>query len=159
MKNNLVVTIIVAVIVGGISFFGGMQYQKSQVSNFAGVPSQFGQRMIGQGFGGSQGRQGSTPMRSGGFASGEITSIDNNTITIKTQDGSSKIIIYSDSTKVNKTSDGSKSDLKVGERITAVGTESSGSITAQDISIGNTMFRMGAPGVQSNQNGQPVPTQ
>jgi hypothetical protein len=158
MKNNLVITIIVAVIVGGAAFFGGMQYQKYQVPSFAGRPGAFGQRMMGQG--GTIGTgQGGTPMRSGSFASGEITSIDSNTITIKTQDGSSKIIIYSDSTKVNKTSDGSKSDLKVGERITAVGTESSGSITAQDISIGNTMFRMGAPGVQSKQNGQPVPTQ
>lgn len=58
------------------------------------------------------------------------------------QDGSTKIIILSDQTVINKSSEGSKSDLKTGERVTTFGTENSdGSITAQNISIGG-MFRI-----------------
>jgi hypothetical protein len=141
MKNNPTIMIVIAIAIAGVAFFGGMQYQKSQqgsslTGTFQRFPNGENQQMRRQG----------VSARSGGFTSGEIVSIDNNTVTIKTQDGSNKIVVYSDSTKISKTSDGSKSDLKVGERITAVGSESSGMITAQNISIGNGIFRMGVPG-------------
>jgi len=152
-KNNLIKIIILVIVVGALGFYGGMLYQKNQRGNFSGGSFQ----RFSTGANQQAGRQG-TSVRSGGFASGEITSIDNNTITIKTQDGSSKLVVYSDSTKVNKTSEGSKSDLKVGEKITAIGSESSGMITAQNIAIGNGMLQMGAPGrVQSGQDGQQPP--
>ena len=32
MKNPMIMTIIVALVVGGAAFFGGMQYQKTQTS-------------------------------------------------------------------------------------------------------------------------------
>lgn len=149
----MIMTIIVALVVGGVGFFGGMQYQKTQASgpiqgqfrgpNGSGTPGGF------QGRGGNG--QGMTPV------SGEIISQDDTSITVKMQDGSSKIVILSDDTNINKSSEGSKSDLKTGETVTAFGsTNSDGSITAQNISIGgNMMFRGGLPG----QNNQTAPTQ
>lgn len=140
-KNNLILIVIVAAVVGGLGFFGGMQYQKSQ-GGFGGNrgPGQFqnGQFPSG-GVGGAP-----SGMRQGGGqpVSGEITSIDNETLTVKAQDGSSKIVIYSGSTTVNKTSSGSVSDLQVGEKVTVIGSQdSNGAITAQAISVGSNMLQ------------------
>ncbi|OGK72082.1 hypothetical protein A2313_02910 [Candidatus Roizmanbacteria bacterium RIFOXYB2_FULL_41_10] len=143
MKNNLMVTVIVAVVVGGLGFFGGMQYQKASARPSATV-GQF-QAQNGQarpeGFPtregtGSKGASGINPV------SGEILEIDNKTITIKTQDGSSKIVIYSGSTNINKTSEGSMDDLQVGEEVMVIGTQdTNGTLTAQTISIGGRGFR------------------
>jgi hypothetical protein len=107
-----------------------------QRSESAGAP---GGRFQGRGVGSSQGIM---PV------SGEIISQDDTSITVKLQDGSSKIVILSGNTNINKSSEGSKSDLKTGERVTAFGTTNSdGSITAQNVSIGgNMMFRGGLPG-------------
>lgn len=144
----MIMTVIVALVVGGAAFFGGMQYQKTQISGP--MQGQFrGQNGGTQGglLGGSGNRQGMMPV------SGEIISLDDTSITVKMQDGSSKIVILSDDTNINKSSEGVKSDLKTGETVTAFGTTNSdGSITAQNISIGGGMFGgiRGGPG----QNGQ-----
>lgn len=72
--------------------------------------------------------------------SGEIISSDDKSITVKLQDGSSKIVLFSDKTTINKASEGSKDDLKTGEKVVAYGTENSdGSITAANIQL-NPMF-------------------
>ncbi len=133
MKNiKILYVIILVVLVGAGAFFGGTQYQMRQKPSFAGG---FGGR---NGQGSLQGRTNSQGQRS---VSGDIISQDNSSITVKLQDGSSKIIIFSDKTVINKASEGSKSDLKTGERITVFGTANSdGSIAAQNVSIG-TMFR------------------
>lgn len=135
MKNkSILITIVVALIVGAAAFYGGMQYQQKQRPNFA--SGQFRGGGNGQQFQGRGNFQGSRPIN------GEIISQDDKSITVKMQDGSSKIVILSDQTEINKASEGSKEDLKTGERITAFGTENSdGSVTAQNISIGGMMFR------------------
>lgn len=146
----MIMTIIVALMVGGAAFFGGMQYQKTQASGP--MQGQFRGQNGGGPQGGIQGgsgnRQGMTPV------SGEIISQDDTSITVKMQDGSSKIVILSGDTNINKSSEGSKLDLKTGETVTAFGTTNSdGSITAQNVSIGgNIMFR-GGPSGQNNQGG------
>jgi hypothetical protein len=85
--------------------------------------------------------------------SGEITAQDDKSLTVKTQDGSSKIVILSETTKVNKTSEGSKSDLKTGEQVMIIGTSNSdGSFNAQTVSIGGNNFFQGPN--QGNQPGQ-----
>ena len=71
---------------------------------------------------------------------GEILSMDATTITIKMQDGSSKIVLLSDKTVFNKSTEGSKADLRTGTRIAASGTDNSdGSVTASTVQI-NPMF-------------------
>ena len=150
MKNNLMATIVVAIIVGGLGFFGGMQYQKTNTKP-AGPGGQFQQLGNGQnrpagltGRNGTATRGGMTPV------SGEILSIDDTSITIKSQDGSSKIVVYADSTTINKTSEGSSSDLQVGEEVMVIGTEdTNGTVTAQTISVGGAgSFFRGVPGAQ-----------
>ena len=129
-QNNLIITIIVALVVGGASFYGGMQYQKNQNTNNTGER----QFMAG-------GQNGQMGQRRGNFSqgsrpvNGEIVSQDANSITVKMRDGSSKIVILSDQTTINKSSEGTKADLKTGENVTAFGTTNSdGSVTAQNVS-------------------------
>lgn len=146
-KNSFITIIVIAVVVGALGFFGGMQYQKSKGGSFA--PGRFQ-----NGLNRPSGTQARGGFQGGRPVSGEIVSIEENTITVKTQDGSSKIVIYSDSTKVNKTSEGSKEDLKTGEQIMVIGTEGTdGIVTAQSISIGGNILRgmpSGQPPDQSN---------
>lgn len=144
MKNNWVITIVVAIVVAAVAFFGGMKYQQSHAlaSNAnAGFGQNFGRR--------GQNGQGARTGGRGGFGGanvGEIVSMDANSVTIKLQDGSSKIVNLSSSTTYSKTDTASKTDLKTGDRIAAFGTANSdGSITAQNIQV-NPMFRVGPGG-------------
>ncbi len=136
MKNiKTLYVIIIVVLVGAGTFFGGMQYQKSKQP--AGLAGRNGQGGFGRG-----NVQGQRPV------SGDIISQDSNSVTVKLQDGSSKIIILSGTTTINKATAGSVSDLKIGERVTAFGTANSdGSVTAQNLSVG-TMFRGTQPAGQ-----------
>jgi hypothetical protein len=152
-KKHLITTIVIAILVGAVGFYAGIQYQKSQRSSVFGNFQRGNGAIMMQGENGKQ-QGGNTMMRAGGPVAGEITKIDDNTITVKTNDGSSKIVIYSSSTKVNKTTEGSKSDLTVGEKIMVIGsTGSDGAVTAQTISVGGTWF-MGGPREQSVQGDQ-----
>ena len=121
MKNNMIViSIIVALVVGAGGFFAGMRYQQSKNP----TARNFGQR--GQGF---------KPVN------GEIISQDDKSITVKLQDGSSKIILLTSTTTFNKSAEGSKADLKIGERVAVFGSENSdGSVTGQNIQL-NPQFR------------------
>jgi hypothetical protein len=142
MKNkNLIIAVLLLILVGGGSFFGGMKYQQNKRSSAA---NQF--------FGGRNGQQmGAVNNRNGnGFrpVAGQILSMDNQSVTLKLADGSSKIVILSGNTVYNKTQTGSLTDLKVGDSISVFGSvNTDGSVTAQDIQIG-TLFggmRVGNP--------------
>lgn len=143
MKNKQIMTIvIIAVLAGGLGFFGGMKYGQSQGSvsgrNFQNLSTEQRQQM-GQRFPGADGsvRVGNrNSPAGGGFVTGEILSQDDKSITVKLRDGGSKIIFFSDTTSISKMADGAKTDLAVGKEITATGsTNSDGSITAQSIQI------------------------
>ncbi len=123
--------IVIGILMAGAGFYVGTQYQKSQRPSFAGgqMPGGFGGP---SGANGRQMPQGSQPV------SGKIASIDNTGITLTTSDGSSKIILVSDSTVINKTTTGSQSDLKNGDQVMVIGTTGSdGTVTAQSISLGS----------------------
>ncbi len=118
-----------AAVVGAGGFFAGMQYQKMQRQNMAGMGNrgQFGMRGRGM-----------------GATVGQIISQDDKSITVKMQDGSSKIILISGSTAINKAATGSKSDLQNGTTVAVFGmSNSDGSVTAQSVQI-NPMMRFGA---------------
>jgi len=149
MKNkNLLKTIIVAVAVGAVGFFGGIYYQKGKIQNFRGN-SQF---PTGSGVPNTMNtRQGNT----GGMQPvlGEITSKDDTSITVKTQNSSSKIVILSSTTTISKTSEGSLDDLTNGVNVTVIGTSNSdGSITAQTISVGSNFPGLNGPSDQPVQD-------
>ncbi len=144
MNKLIIIIITVKIIVGGGSFYVGMKYTESKNSqsrlwqanfqNLQNFSSEERQRMLqdlGTNAGGS--RVGKT---GGGFTSGEIISKDDKSVTVKLQDGGSKIIFFSDSTEITKSAQGFLSDLTVGAQISVNGTANSdGSATAQTIQL------------------------
>lgn len=151
--NKLIISIVaVAVVVGGGAFFGGMKYAESKSprgqfsrADFQNLsPEERQQRLqefganVGGAFGGDHaGGSGLRGGRSGdGFVAGEIISRDEKSVTIKLQDGGSRIVFLSNSTKVAKLAEGTLSDLEVGKNISVNGTANSdGSVTAQSIQL------------------------
>jgi len=131
MKKTLLSILAVAVVVGGGAFYGGMKYAENKaVSDRQQRIQQFGGSGTGFRNGGSGNRT------AGGFASGEILSKDDKSITIKMRDGGSKIIFFSDTTEIGKFVNGASSDLEVGKNVSINGTANSdGSITAQTIQL------------------------
>jgi len=132
MKNGLIIVLVILIFVGvGGGFFVGMKYQQRQVP----TAGQFGTR-AGR-FGGAGATSGQNSMRP---IAGQILSADSASITVKLADGSSKIVLISDKTTINKTSPAAMTDLKVGENVAAFGTANSdGSVTAQTISLNPTL--------------------
>lgn len=128
MKKIFIIAVVGAVIIAGGAFYGGMQYSKSQTK------SGFNQRM--QGFQPNDRTDG----KINSMTIGEILLKDEKSITVKLQDGGSKIILFSDATNIGKYVNGNKDDLIVGESVTVNGTTNSdGSITAQSIQIRPTV--------------------
>jgi len=126
-KNTIIMMIIAVVIVGAGSFFGGMKYQQSKQPSFM--------RQAGRLNAGDRGqlRPSGTGFRP---VSGEIISSDEKSITVKLQDGSSKIVVLSEKTEINQASEASREALKVGEKVAVFGAENSdGSVTAQNIQL------------------------
>lgn len=145
MNKNIIIAGIVALLIGGgIGFFGGMQYQKSQAPQ----GGQFARTF--EGGNGGRGRFGSA---NGMAVRGQIISVDNNSITVKLADGSTKIVVLSSSTMIGKSTVGTVSDLANGANVTIFGTTNSdGSVTAQNVQVGNLMFA-------ERPSGSPMPAQ
>ncbi len=81
----------------------------------------------------------------GNMTSGSIVSSDANSMTVKLTDGSTKIVLFSDSTTISVSKDGSSADLTAGQTVRVNGTTNSdGSITASNIQCG-TAAAGGAP--------------
>lgn len=136
--------IILVILVAAVGFYSGTTYQKSHGASYGAAGGQ-----AGGGYGGGAGgfASGMTPL------SGKIISQGNGSITVQLPDGSSKIVDFTSQTKIMMATTGTASDLKSGTRVTAFGTTNSdGSITAQNISIGNGMFR--GRGGNGRQGGQ-----
>ena len=73
----------------------------------------------------------------GNMTSGSIVSSDANSMTIKLTSGSTKIVLFSDSTTISVSKTGSASDLTAGQEVRVSGTTNSdGSITASNIQCG-----------------------
>ena len=146
MKNNIAVIAILALLVGGAAgFFGGMQYQKSQRPSFG--------QFAGAGGFGTRGTSGAAgARRNGNGAVGTILSVDANSMTVKLNDGSSKIVLLTGTTSINKAATAAASDLTVGETVSAFGTTNTdGSVTATNVQINPMMRGPGSP------SGTPTP--
>jgi hypothetical protein len=83
----------------------------------------------GGGFGGGAGN--------GNFATGTVQSVSGNNITLQSRGGTTMTVVVNSSTKITKTESGSLSDLKTGDTVVVIGSQSSdGSIAATAISEG-----------------------
>ncbi|MFH1129654.1 MAG: hypothetical protein V1686_02880 [Patescibacteria group bacterium] len=134
--------IIIGVIVIGLVFFVGFKIGGKKSTTFGkNGPGTFTAGDIVNG--------GMRSRNSGAnFVNGEIISKDDTSITVKSRDGGSKIIFYSDVTEISKFISGVASDLGVGKTIMITGTTNSdGSITAKTIQL------------RPETLGQPVPQQ
>jgi len=139
MNKIIIIAVVVAVITGVGSFYGGMKYAQGQrgggnFQNLANLsPEERQQRFQGMGANASGLRGGRA---GGGLTSGEVISKDEKSVTVKLRDGGSKIIFFFDSTEVGKFTSGTVTDLEIGKMITINGkTNSDGSVTADSIQI------------------------
>jgi hypothetical protein len=132
MNKNIVIMVIIAVVFGAGGFGIGVKYQESKrIASFR----QFNGNVQGLRTGGS--RQAFRPVN------GEIIGSDEKSITVKLQDGSSKIVLLAESTQFLKSQSGSKEDLRVGEKVMVVGSDNTdGSVTAQNIQINPPVRRI-----------------
>jgi hypothetical protein len=132
MKNkniHIVLMVVLLLVVAGGSFFGGTKYQQKKII------SQFGQR-VGMMKGSNNGQRNNGQMSGFRQTIGEISKIDDKSITLKTADGGSKIILISDSTTINQSTTVTKSELKVGSKIAVFGDQNTdGSITGKTINL------------------------
>ena len=131
MKNNILLVAILVIAVGVGGFFAGMKYQQSKQPSRADFQSRGGIRQQNLPAGVQQ-RMGA------GIVSGEIIDSDEKSITVKLPDESSKIVLISENTEINKATEGSIEDLGVGESVMVIGqTNSDGSVSAIDIQLGS----------------------
>ena len=142
MKKLLPISIvIVSIIAIGVgAFYGGMKYDqgKSQTAfrNLGNLtPEERQQRLQQMGANAGAGFRSGNSANSG-ISTGEIISIDDKSVTVKLRDGGSKIVFFSDSTKITKSAEGSLGDLEVGKTIVVGGKQNSdGSLTAETIQL------------------------
>ena len=132
MKNNTV--IIIAIISLALGFGGGYLFKNYQVGK---MRPNFGS-LLPDRQGNGQGLQNVQRPQTGfgGMVMGEIISQDENSITVKIQDGSTKIVILGDSTTYSKTQNTGKTELSIGSQVRVFGSANSdGSITAQNVQL------------------------
>ncbi len=137
MNIKIILVFIGVVIIFGVgSFYGGMKYGESKTpQGLSQAQRQQRLQQMGTGTAGFSG--GRTGNQSGaGFVNGDIIAKDNQSITVKMQDGSSKIVFYSGTTEISKFASGASSDLEVGKTVTINGTANQdGSLTAKSIQL------------------------
>lgn len=125
MKQHTVfIYCIIALVFAGGGFFGGVKYQQTETPQL------------------NRGQQVRSRIQ-GGMVNGIILSVDTTSMTVKLADNSSKIVVLSGTTTYAKSTDGSQSDLKVSDRVSAFGTTNAdGSVTAQSIQINPPQVRI-----------------
>jgi len=140
MNKFLIIIFGVILVIGAMAFYGGMKYGQSSRQNFQNLSEEQRQRFMQGNVSGSAQRQmrGQTGTN---FVSGEVMAKDEQSLTLKTPDGGSKIVFFSDATQVSKMSEGSINDIEIGKQITITGTQNSdGSYTAKTIQLSPLLF-------------------
>jgi len=140
MKKTTIVPIavILGLILIGVAFWGGVHFGNRRGNNFSNRGIMNWEKGAGQNFGagmmnGGKNLKGSADA---GILSGEVTAKDNETITVKTKDGGSRIIFYSHSTAITKSTSGTIHDVAAGANLMITGsTNTDGSLTATIIQI------------------------
>lgn len=168
--NTKTKVIIGLVIVAILAFYAGNVYggrSSTNAGNRTGVAGMAGARgangTFTRGTGGNAGfASGVSGMRGGSLITGNVISKDDKSVTIGINGGGSKIVFYSASTTVMKSTAGSIGDVSVNEQVVITGTANSdGSVTAQSIQIrpagppgpmGQMMIRGGTIATSSTPN-------
>lgn len=144
MNKKNIILIAGFVVLAIVSFYAGTAYSVSKKSNLPAGSNQFGQSGQNGQFGQNKGMR-----TNGGNVFGQIIAKDATSITIQlnaptgpntndttTTATGSKIVLYTTSTTVSKTTTGTIADLVVGTNISVQGTANpDGSVSAQSVSI------------------------
>jgi len=144
MKKIIPIFVALILVVGGGAFYGGMKYGQGKGfpgnfsrQNFQNLSEEQRQQI-------SQGRVGGVG-GVGGSLGGEVIAKDEQSLTLRTQDGSSKIVFFSGSTKILRTADGTIDDIGIGEQIMVSGEQNSdGSYTAKTIQERQSLLQNGS---------------
>jgi hypothetical protein len=139
MKKSIIVPIITGVLALFLGFFGGYLYQKGKAQSGRLSMNQAG--MVRGASTTASVASRNNLMKGTAPVSGKIISLDSTSITVQTQDGSNKIILISDTTKINKTTEGTKDDLKEGTEVMVAGNTTNGAVSAESITIGTNFMR------------------
>ncbi|MFA6446952.1 MAG: DUF5666 domain-containing protein [Patescibacteria group bacterium] len=141
MKTNIIFAVIFTLLVAGAGgFYGGMKYQQTKAPQNIGFMANGaagGGRML-RTFNGEAGTggAGSVGAMRANFANGQVLSLEGKTLTLKTQDGGSKIVFLTDATQIQKMDKAAPSDLANEKYVTITGTTNSdGSLTAATIQL------------------------
>lgn len=144
MKSNpLVMTVVVAAVAGVVGLGIGFEVRgMPQFSRFGMMNQQAAGNFGGRGARGANGA-GGNQNGAPGFAGrgmngavGTITAMDDKSITVKMPDGSSKIVLISDTTTYETTTKADKTGLKTGATVRVLGTSNSdGSVTGTDVML------------------------
>ena len=136
-SKTLLVMFAVAILTAGAGFYCGIVYQKGKTPKVG--PNGFMARDFNRDGRNQMPLPGSGGRMAGGMLRpvvGEILSKDDKSVTVKLQDGSSKLVMLSSSTVINKAEKVDAGALIVGETVRVFGTTNSdGSVTAQDIQL------------------------
>ncbi len=144
-KKTIGIIVAVAVVAGGLGFFGGDKYAASAAAS---ARAARGGQFAAGGFAGRTGGAGGA--RGGSFTGGKVIAKDDKSMTLQLQDGGSTIVFYSPTTAVMKSASGSVADVAVGAQIIVTGAKNAdGSVTAQSIQLRPAM--PAAAGAQASQ--------
>jgi hypothetical protein len=140
MNQERIMWVVAVLLVGAAAFFGGRQLgvvagQESRSAAAAGFFAQRGGQggQGGQGFGGGRGQG----------VSGMVASVDGTTVSLTLNDGSTVKVSLAADGVVRHQVDGTIADVKVGERVVAIGTQSGDTFAATAIQVGGGF---GGPG-------------
>jgi hypothetical protein len=158
MKNKNSVTtmvagaVVIAIIGGVVGFFVGKMPQFAASPTQANFGSGRGNFRTGGPNGGTGGNGGQNRFGAGrGGVMGEVTSIDDKSMTVKMPDGSSKIVLVSDSTSYETSTKVEKKDVTTGKTVRIIGTTNTdGSVTASYVMLNPQNF--GSPTTGQPQN-------
>lgn len=124
MLPSILISIIVA---GGVGYYVGSHHPSVQAGRAGGFA------------GGAPGAQRGGFARgaaTGGMVNGSVVSLADNILTIKGRDGGSRVVLFTGSTKVSKSVDGARTDVKEGTNVLIIGSQNSdGSVTAETVQI------------------------
>ncbi len=140
MKRIIPIIIISIIVIGGGAFYGGMKYEQSKSpfsdlsrQNFQNLSPEQRQQLF-QGNIGESFQRGIGRGTGSNLLNGKVIDKDEQSLALKMPDGGSKIVFFSDSTQISKTTEGSIDDIEIGKQIMISGEQNSdGSYTAKTI--------------------------
>jgi hypothetical protein len=150
MKKIFLIIVVCTLLVGGVASGGYFYIKGNKTDNNAKNTPRNGS----EDFGARRNTESGSPSRSNdGMVAGEILSVESGNITLKLSNESTKIVFYSDETKISVYENVAEADLAIGNKVTVVGnTGEDGTITAVSVQTGSSpaiegmMNRQGGPG-------------